>query len=237
MADWPGWLTLAFIPAIGLIGAFIAKPITTTAPATTETILITVIASFCAIAFKAILTRGACWIEVGLAGGFASFSAVSFCALNPVSGFITLIGVVIIARDHHIAARHKGGLHRAQNAEIMFGVLEIVFPQHAVPGTISVTGELLVFFKDGLGRTTYLNVRSVRLIGAIGIVILWFLAWITSSTALALHHASPVCFLAKSAMSCHEQAVEPVSWFLRVKFLTKSEHVGFEYVGDCRTQR
>jgi hypothetical protein len=189
-----------FTTAIGLIGHFIAKSVSATATTATKAVFVTFTAGFIAtlatVLVKAVFARWAIWVELWLRGTFAAFSAFALCAFHSLVGIVTIVGFIIIARDHHFGAWHEGWLHGAQDAEVMFRMLQIVFAQDPVARRIGVAGELLVFFKHRLRRTPDFNVGSVRLIGAIWIVILWFLAWITSPTALPLHHASPVCFLA-----------------------------------------
>ena len=55
-------------------------------------------------------------------------------------------------------------LDGAQEAEIVFGVLEVVFPQDPVAGGVGVSRQLLVFFKDVLRVAPHLHA-----LGAVGI--------------------------------------------------------------------
>ena len=70
-------------------------------------------------------------------------------------------GKVVAAKNF---AGRPGRLHGAQQAEIVFGVLEIVLSKNAVAGRRGVTGELLIFLEDVLGVATHF-----RPFGAVGI--------------------------------------------------------------------
>ncbi len=114
-------------------------------------------------------------------------------------GFAALVFEIdVIARSKLIAANDVGDralrLHGAQGAEVVLGVLEMIFGQHPVAGSVRIAGELLVFFIDVLCRAAHLDP-----IGAIGIeravgVVLWFAATAATTTpavavavAIALH--------------------------------------------------
>ena len=70
-------------------------------------------------------------------------------------------GKVVAAKNF---AGRPGRLHGAQQAEIVFGVLEIVLSKNAVAGRRGVTGELLIFLEDVLGVATHF-----RPFGAVGV--------------------------------------------------------------------
>jgi hypothetical protein len=57
-------------------------------------------------------------------------------------------------------------LHRSDQAEVVFGVLVVVFRRNRIAGRLRVTGELDVLFCHMIGRAADLHVRAVRFINA-----------------------------------------------------------------------
>ena len=90
-----------------------------------------------------------------------------------------------------VATEDFGGwplrLKGAQQAEIMFGVLQIVLTQHPVAGGVRIPGELLVLLEDVLRVAAHLHAfGAVGIEGPIGVL------WLPAATApiapsLALH--------------------------------------------------
>jgi hypothetical protein len=52
-------------------------------------------------------------------------------------------------------------LRRSDDAEVMFGVLQIVLSEDRIPGGLRIASELQVFFRDVGGIAAHLHVRSV----------------------------------------------------------------------------
>jgi hypothetical protein len=72
----------------------------------------------------------------------------------------------------------------------MFGVLQMVFGQDAVAGGMSVTGQLLIFFVDGLGGASHLyTLGPIGIEGAVGVVLRFsaIAAAISAAPTLTLH--------------------------------------------------
>ena len=57
-------------------------------------------------------------------------------------------------------------LRRGDQAEVMFGMLIIVFRCDRVPGTLRIAGKLEIFFRDVRRRSPNFHVRSVGLVHA-----------------------------------------------------------------------
>ena len=130
-------------------------------------------------------------------GGFAGFGGSS------VGGFGLGLGAFILeidveARGEVVAAEdfagRAGGLHGAQQAEIVLGVLQVVLAEDAVAGRRGVPGELLVLLEDVLGVAADLGaLGAVRIERPVGVLGLRLTAAATTSTAatitaaLALH--------------------------------------------------
>ena len=70
-------------------------------------------------------------------------------------------GEVVAAED---LAGRPGRLHGPEQAEIVFGVLQVVLTEHPVTGRRGVAGELLVLFEDVLGVAA-----DLRALGTVGI--------------------------------------------------------------------
>ena len=58
---------------------------------------------------------------------------------------------------------------RFDDAEIMLGMLEVVFGHDAVAGGVRITRELKVLFVDVRGRAADFDFRAVRIVGAVRI--------------------------------------------------------------------
>jgi hypothetical protein len=79
------------------------------------------------------------------------------------------------------------GLEHAQDAEVMIGVLEIIFRHHPVARGKGVPRQLLVFFEHVLGVAANLDVfRAVRVEGAVHILLRLTPAAITAIAAAAI---------------------------------------------------
>lgn len=63
-------------------------------------------------------------------------------------------------------------LSGTHDAEIMLGVLKVIFGQHAVAGGVGIARELEIFLVHMRSRATDFDLRSGRIEGAIGIVAL-----------------------------------------------------------------
>jgi hypothetical protein len=55
-------------------------------------------------------------------------------------------------------------VRRRDDAQIMLGVLEVVFGRHRIAAGLRIAGELAVFLGDMLRRAADFDVRAVRLI-------------------------------------------------------------------------
>jgi hypothetical protein len=75
---------------------------------------------------------------------------------------IGLAGRALIA---HLGLRLRQ-LRRSDQAEVMFGVLEIAFRHHRVAGALGVAGELKIFLGHMMSSPTDFHIRTIRLIGA-----------------------------------------------------------------------
>lgn len=83
-------------------------------------------------------------------------------------------------------------LHGAQQAEVVFGVLQIVLGQNPVAAGRGVACELLVLFKAELGATAHLDpFGAIGIEGSVGVLLLGLAPAATAAaavtTALALH--------------------------------------------------
>jgi hypothetical protein len=81
-------------------------------------------------------------------------------------------------------------LDGAQDAEVVLGVLQVVFSEHPVARRRGVARQLLVLFVDALGRAAHLHAfRTVRVERAVSVVLLRLAAVATAivAAALALH--------------------------------------------------
>ena len=108
-----------------------------------------------------------------------------------LSGLVLKIDIesgreVVASQDF---AGRSGRLHGAQQAEVVLGVLQIVFAQHAITGSRGVPGELLILFEDGLRVAAHLDAfRAVGVKRSVGVLRLGFAA--TAATAAAAAIAS-----------------------------------------------
>ena len=75
--------------------------------------------------------------------------------------FVEILGAAVIAHLRLLL----GGLRRRNDAEIMFGVLKIIFGDDRIAGRLGVARQLEIFFRNMLRGAANLDVRSVRLVG------------------------------------------------------------------------
>ena len=120
---------------------------------------------------------------------------------------IFFIDVDVKARGEHVApgdfGRRTGRLQNAQNAEIVLGMLQVVFRQHPVAGRSGVAGQLTVLVIDVLGVTADLHiVRAVGIKGAIDV--LARLATGVAAAAAAIATALPFHSLEVSHAPCRK---------------------------------
>jgi hypothetical protein len=208
------------------VATFIAKAVWTTAAAAAKAIFIAICAGFIWIAWLtgfAVWLEVTLWtitaiavsvvsivpvipvtiisgrtvlLELGLA--YFALPIPIFCVRRTIGAavFVAVFIFIFIARDHKFSARNESWLHRAQDPKVMLSMLHIVLTQHPIAIALRIAAQLLVLLKDGLSRSTNLQVGTIGLIRPIWIVALWFLTGITSPSALPLNHAKPVFFLA-----------------------------------------
>src|SRR5690606_17294177 len=90
--------------------------------------------------------------------------------LRALQGLIVIALVValvaVVAESAVLALLDLLGLGRGNDAEIMLGVLEVVFGHHPVAGRRGVAGELDVFFRDMGGIAAHPDVRIVAFVVA-----------------------------------------------------------------------
>jgi hypothetical protein len=126
-----------------------------------------------------------------LVGGLALFGAVGLRL-----GAALVLEIYVEARGELVATEDLAGrtlrLDGAQQAEIVFGVLQVVLAEHPVAGGVRVAGQLLVFLEDVLGVAPHLDALGpVAVEGAIGVLLLRLATAATAAApiapALALH--------------------------------------------------
>ena len=119
---------------------------------------------------------GSCGVAVAVAGGSGSGRRALLLGCETLARQGETIGhheIVVIA----LVGVHLAGLAlvarlglllrllgRRDDAEVVFGMLQVVFGSHWVAGGLSVTRELEVLFADMLGRTPDLHIGTIRLI-------------------------------------------------------------------------
>jgi hypothetical protein len=100
-------------------------------------------------------------------GGLAGFRRGRVCGFGLSLGAFVL-KIDVEARGEMVAAEDFAGgsrrLHGAQQAEIVFGVLQVVLAEDPIAGRRGVSGELLVFLEDVLGVAA-----DLRALGAVGV--------------------------------------------------------------------
>ena len=102
-----------------------------------------------------------------------------------------VLEVDVVARRELVSAQDLAGraarLNRPQQAEIVFGVLQIVLAQHTVSGRVRVARELLVFLENELRIAAHLDpFGAVGIEGAVGVLCrLAASATITATAAVA----------------------------------------------------
>jgi hypothetical protein len=121
-------VALTFVTTtIGLIRQLIAEAVSATTTTTTKAVFITLatrlVTAFTTILVEAVFTMWAVRVEFRLRRAFAAFATFALSAFHGFDALVAIIGFVLITRDHHFCAGHKGWLHGAQDAEIMFRML------------------------------------------------------------------------------------------------------------------
>jgi hypothetical protein len=113
-----------------------------------------------------------------LCGALAGFSVQIVAVFAVVVGLIGLPEAILCGRRRH------GGLHRAQDAEIMLRVLQIAFRHHPIARGTGVARQLQIFFIDRGGVAAHFNVRPIAFKATVGLVVS---AGLTTPAALTLH--------------------------------------------------
>ncbi len=84
-----------------------------------------------------------------------------------------------------------GGLHGPNDAEVVFGVLQVAFRQDAVASGGRITGELLVLLENVLGVAAHLDaLGAIRIEGPVRVLLLLRL----TATAAAASIAATLAF-------------------------------------------
>ena len=89
-------------------------------------------------------------------GFFVAFAAglLTILTILPALATLWLLAILLLVLLRRL-------IHRIQNAEIVFGVLEIAFRHHSVAATGRVTAELEVFLEQLLRRSANAEVGAV----------------------------------------------------------------------------
>jgi hypothetical protein len=126
-------------------------------------------------------------VQLGFGGGLIGGLGLGLGAL--------IFEVDVEAGGELVANQEFGGgpvrLHGAQQAEVVFGVLQIVLRQDAVAGCRRVARQLLVLFEDVLGGAAHLDpFGAVGIEGPVGVLLLGLAPAASAAAvapALALH--------------------------------------------------
>ena len=147
------------------------------------------------LAFEAVLT-----VTAALGAGLFALAAIGFRIVLPTFGAAVLVlEIDVVAGDELVPVHDLGHralrLHGAQGAEIVFGVLKVVFGQDPVAGGTGVAGELLVLLVHMLGGAANLHpVGPVGIESPVGVVLRLAAAATAVSSATAAAIPAPLTF-------------------------------------------
>jgi len=185
----------------------VAGPITTAAVVAVALIAVVVVVAILPLA--AILLATAFALVLGLALRLS----LGLFHLGIGLGAALVFEVDVVARGEGVSADDVGDgavrLGCADQAEIVFGVLQIVLGQNPVAATGRIPRQLLIFVKDMLGVAAHLDpLGTIGIERAVGIVLLGLVAAAPATAAIAT--ALPFHTLEVSHM-------RPWSWALRMR--------------------
>jgi len=133
-------------------------------------------------------------ISVGLLAAAVGGLGFALGAFAIDAALLIAFVIVLEAIVVHLLHRHRG-LHLTHEAEIVIGVLHVIFAEHAVAGRRCVAGELQIAFKDqGCVATHLAALRPVTLhrpigmeISATAAAVVMTAAGLTTAASLTLH--------------------------------------------------
>lgn len=127
--------------------------------------------------------------HVGLAVIVAIVVEIVAALLRIAASLLLLLLLLLIVIRVLLA---KLFLRRRDQAEIMFGVLVIIFRRNRVAGALRVAGELNVFFRNVRRRSADLNVGAVRLVNPCQRILILAVVIAPPHAFLTVSHVSPV---------------------------------------------
>lgn len=170
-------VTAAAVAAVlAAITVFIARPVIALLAVTLLTVTGTVVAllrpRLVALAV-ALCVSGTLVAAATVLAGLPGLGGVAGLGGGRIGGFGLGLGAFVLEIDVEaggevVAAKNLAGrpgrLHGPKQAEIVFGVLQVVLTEHPVTGRRGVAGELLVLFEDVLGVAA-----DLRALGTVGV--------------------------------------------------------------------
>ena len=180
----------------------VPRPIITlpiiTAPVVTRTLVLPAVVARLAVGFGDSAAAGAFRRRGCFVSGFGLRLGAFVLEVDVVAG-----GELVAAED---LGRRPLRLEGAQQAEVMFGVLQVVLGQHPVAGGRRVPRQLLVLFENRLGVAADLHaVRTVRIEGPVGVLLLRLAA--ASAAAAAATAAATAAALTLHALEISHYAM------------------------------
>lgn len=133
-------------------------------------------------------------VEFGF--GLIAFAAFAFIGAFGLSAhFLVTFSIIVAEAVIELLGGRRRWLHRAHQTEIMVGVLQVVFAQHAITGACRIARQLQIALKDVSGRPADFRVRTVALHRAVWLMMMAAVvvmsttttAWLTAAAPLTLH--------------------------------------------------